>query len=76
MSDRESTNKETATESLCAGSQTKVEEEICLDPDKMPHCGNCIHKEVISIHVLHKTPASVYFYVNLSQFLDLIQLYR
>lgn len=59
MSDRESTNKETATESLCTGSQTKVGEEIWLDPDKMPHCRNCIEEEVISIRVLHKTPASV-----------------
>lgn len=74
MSDRESTNKATATESLCTGSQTKVGEEICLDPDKTPHCGNCIQEEVISIHILHKTPASVYFYVDLSQFVDLIQL--
>ncbi len=73
MSDRESTNKATTTESLCTGSQTKVG-EICLDPDKTPHCGNCIPEEVISIHVLHKIPASVYFYVDLSQFGDLIQL--
>lgn len=73
MSDRESTNKATTTESLCTGSQTKVG-EICLDPDKMPHCGKCIREEVISIHVLHKIPAPVYFYADLSQFLDLIQL--
>lgn len=41
---------------------------------KTPHCGNCIQEEVISIHVLHKTPASVYFYVDLGKFVDLIQL--
>lgn len=70
MSDREKTNKATTTESLGTGSETKVR-EICLDPDKMPHCRNCI-EEVISIHVLQKLPASVYFYVHLSQLADLI----
>ena len=73
MSDRESTNKATTTESLCTGSETKVG-EICLDPDKTAHCGKRIQEEVISIHVLHgNIPASVYFYVDLSQFVDLIQ---
>lgn len=50
MSDRESANKATTTESLCTGSETKVG-EICSDPDKRLHCGNCIREEVISIHV-------------------------
>lgn len=47
MSDRESANKATTTECLCTGSQTKVG-EICLDPDKMAHCGNCIQREKLS----------------------------
>lgn len=72
MSDRESPNKAMTTESLCTGSETKVG-EICLDPDKMLHCGNCTQEEVKSVHVLVKIPASVYFYVDLSQFVDLIQ---
>lgn len=74
MSDRESTNKATTTESLCTGLQTKVG-EICLDPDKTPHCGGCIQEEVISIHVMHRIPAAFYFYDDLSQFVDLIKLF-
>lgn len=73
MSDRESTNKAATatTESLCDGSETKVA-EICLDPDKAPHCGNCIHGEVISARILQRILASVYFYVRISQFVDVI----
>lgn len=72
MSDRESTNKATTTESLCTGSETKVG-EICLDPDKTPHCGNSIQEGVIRIHVFAQD-TSLYFYVDLSQFEGLIQL--
>lgn len=31
--------------------------EICLDPDKTLHCGNCTQEEVISAHVLQEIPA-------------------
>lgn len=74
MSDRVSTNKATPTESLCAGSETKVG-KICLDPDKRLHCEHRVHQEVIGICVLHKTLSSVYFYVDLSQFVDSIQMH-
>lgn len=30
----------------------KVRGALCLDPDKMPYCINCIQEEVISIQIL------------------------